>query len=169
MFTEESLNIISVNFFAILFSLLNLVIIFLIAKFLLYKPVKKMLESRQKTIEDSYQRASDAEKEANEHKEAYESKLQDAKNEANNIISSAVVTAKAREKEILAGAKDESERIITQAQISAELEIKKAEQTIKEEIVGVSVELTEKLLEREINEKDHDALIDSFINEIGEE
>ena len=54
MFTQESLNIISVNFFSILFSLLNLVIIFLIAKFLLYKPVKKMLEGRQKTIEDGY-------------------------------------------------------------------------------------------------------------------
>ena len=63
MFTQESLNIISVNFFSILFSLLNLVIIFLIAKFLLYKPVKKMLQNRQKTIEDGYKRAEDAENE----------------------------------------------------------------------------------------------------------
>ena len=72
MFTQESLNIISVNFFSIVFSLLNLVIIFLIAMFLLYKPVKKMLNERQKTIDSAYQRASDAENEANEHKEAYE-------------------------------------------------------------------------------------------------
>ncbi len=169
MFTEESLNIISVNFFAILFSLLNLVIIFLIAKFLLYKPVKKMLQNRQKTIDDAYKRAADAESEANEHKEAYENKLKDAKEEASNIISGAVTTAKAREKEILADAKSEGERIVAQAKESAELEIKKAEETIKEEIVGVSFELTEKLLEREISEKDHESLIDSFINEIGEE
>ena len=169
MFTEESLNIISVNFFSILFSLLNLVIIFLIAKFLLYKPVKKMLQNRQKTIDDSYQRAADAESEANARKEAYESKLKDAKDEANNIISGAVVTAKAREKEILADAKGESERIVAQAKESAALEMKKAEQTIKGEIVDVSFELAEKLLEREINEKDHESLIDSFINEIGEE
>ena len=169
MFTQESLNIISVNFFSIVFSLLNLVIIFLIATFLLYKPVKKMLNERQKTIDSAYQRASDAENEANEHKEAYENKLKDAKNEANNIISSAVSTAQAREKEILADAKDEGERIVTQARQSAELEIKKAEETIKNEIVDVSFELTEKLLSREINEKDHESLIDSFINEIGEE
>lgn len=169
MFTEESLNIISVNFFSILFSLLNLVIIFLIAKFLLYKPVKKMLQNRQKTIDESYQRARDAENEANAHKEAYEEKLESAKNEANNIISGAVITAKAREKEILAGAKNEGERIVAQAKESAELEIKKAEKTIKDEIVDVSLTLTEKLLEREINEKDHDNLIDSFIDEIGEE
>ena len=144
-------------------------LVFLIAMFLLYKPVKKMLNERQKTIDSAYQRASDAENEANEHKEAYENKLKDAKNEANNIISSAVSTAKAREKEILADAKDEGERIVTQARQSAELEIKKAEETIKNEIVDVSFELTQKLLSREINEKDHESLIDSFINEIGEE
>ncbi len=169
MFTEESLNIISVNFFSILFSLLNLVIIFLIAKFLLYKPVKKMLQNRQKTIEDSYKRAEDAENEALEHKEAYEKRLEEAKGEANDIINSAVVTAQAREKEIISSAKEESLHIIAQAKENAELEMKKAEATIKGEIVDVSTKLTEKLLEREINEKDHSDLIDSFIDEIGEE
>ena len=169
MFTHESLNIISVNFFSILFSLLNLVIIFLIAKFLLYKPVKKMLQNRQKTIEDSYKRAEDAENEAKEHKAAYEKKLESAKDEANDIINSAVVTANARGKEIIDSAKEESQHIVNQAKENAELEIKRAEATIKGEIVDVSTKLTEKLLEREINEKDHSDLIDSFIDEIGEE
>lgn len=169
MFTQESLNIISVNFFSILFSLLNLVIIFLIAKFLLYKPVKKMLQNRQKTIEDGYKRAEDAENEAKEHKEAYEKKLEGAKDEANDIISSAVATANARGKEIIDSAKEESQHIVNQARENAELEIKRAEATIKGEIVDVSTKLTEKLLEREINEKDHSDLIDSFIDEIGEE
>jgi F-type H+-transporting ATPase subunit b len=169
MFTKEALNIISVNFFSILFSLLNLVIIFLIAKFLLYKPVKKMLQNRQKTIEDSYKRAEDAENEAEEHKEAYEKKLESAKDEANDIINSAVVTANARGKEIIDSAKEESQHIVNQAKENAELEIKRAEATIKGEIVDVSTKLAEKLLEREINEKDHSDLIDSFIDEIGEE
>jgi F-type H+-transporting ATPase subunit b len=89
-----------------------------------------MLNERQKTIEDSYKRADEAEKEANEHKEAYESKLKDAKDEANNIISNAVSTAKAREKEILADAKTDGERIVAQARQNAELEIKKAEEIL---------------------------------------
>ena len=48
-----------------------------------------------------------------------------------------------------------------------ELEKKKAEQEIKGEIVSVSTLLAEKLLEREISEDDHKAMIDSFIEEIG--
>jgi F-type H+-transporting ATPase subunit b len=169
MFTQESLNIISVNFFSILFSLLNLVIIFLIAKFLLYKPVKKMLENRQKTIEDGYERASEAEAKANESRIAYEKKLEGAKGEADEIIADAVATAKARGHEIIEDSRKEGEQILKQAKENAELEIKRAEETIKDEIVDVSTALTRKLLEREINEKDHKDLIDSFIDEIGEE
>ena len=116
----------------------NVVIIFLIAKFLLYKPVKKMLQNRQKTIEDGYKRAEDAENEAKEHKEAYEKKLEGAKDEANDIISSAVATANARGKEIIDSAKEESQHIVNQARENAELEIKRAEATIKGEIVDVS-------------------------------
>ena len=169
MFTQESLNIISVNFFSILFSLLNLVIIFLIAKFLLYKPVKKMLEGRQKTIEDGYKKADEAQKVADENKAMYEKKLEGAKDEADEIISSAVLTAKARGHEIVEDAKAEGAQILKQAKENAELEIKRAEETIKDEIVDVSTALTKKLLEREINENDHKDLIDSFIDEIGEE
>ena len=57
----QTLDVISINLWNIVFSLLNLAILFLLAKFLFYKPVKKMLADRQKTIDDSYQRAQDAE------------------------------------------------------------------------------------------------------------
>lgn len=169
MFTSESLNIISVNFFSILFSLLNLVIIFLIIKFLLYKPVKKMLEGRQKAIEDSYKRADEAEAIANEHRKAYEEKLKSAKGEADEIISSAVEAARARGDEIIEDSKRESEQIIKQAKENAELELASAKEAIKDEIVDVSAALTKKLLAREINENDHKDLIDSFIDDKWEE
>ena len=48
-------------------------------------------------------------------------------------------------------------------------ERQKAAAGIKQEIVEVSGALAEKLLEREINQQDHRALIDSFIEEIGDE
>ena len=54
------------------------------------------------------------------------------------------------------------------AETEADLERKKAADGIKREIVEVSGALTEKMLEREINTDDHRALIDSFIEEIGE-
>ena len=99
----------------------------------------------------------------------YEEKLSGAKAEADGIIQSAVSTAKARENEIIAKAKDEATIIVSQAKENAELELKKAEDSLKQEIVSVSTLLTEKMLEREINSDDHKQIIDSFIENIGDE
>ena len=164
----QSLDVISINLWQILVSLVNLLLLFLIIKKFLYKPVKKMLENRQKAIDDDYAAAKDSNEQALLNKKAYEEKLSAAKAEADSVIQSAVSVAKAREKEILDKAKEEANIIVTQAKEDAALEIKKAEEGIKQEIVSVSTKLTEKLLEREITEADHKQIIDSFIEEIGE-
>ena len=53
--------------------------------------------------------------------------------------------------------------------LAEELEKKKAQATIRDEIIDVSTMLTEKMLSREINEEDHRELISSFIDGIGED
>ncbi len=165
----QTLDIISVNLWSILISLANLFLLFLIIKKFLYKPVKKMLEARRETIDGQYRRAEDAEKTALLQKKEYEEKLQGANAEADAIIHSAVQTAKDREKDILTDAKSEAERILRRAEENAAMELKKAESTIKDEIVEVSAKLSEKILKREVTTADHSALIDDFINGIGEE
>lgn len=165
----QSLDVISINLWQILVSLANLVILFLLIKKFLYKPVKKMLESRQNTIDGEYSAAEEAKKLALEDKKAYEEKLSTAKAEADAVIQSAVDTAALREKEILADAKEKADGIIRKAKEDAELEKRKAEESIKQEIVEVSTLLAEKMLDREINPQDHQDMIDSFIDSIGDE
>lgn len=165
---KESLDVISINLWQIVVSLLNLIILFLIIKKFLYKPVKKMLNERQNTINKQYSDADEAKKQALEDKKQYEEKLSAASLEADGIIQSAVDTAKAREKEIIADAKQKAEGIVTKAESDAKLAVLKAEDSIKKEIIDVSTVLTEKVLEREISAEDHKKLIDSFINNIGD-
>ena len=164
----QNLDIISVNLWSILISLVNLLLLFWIVKKFLYKPVKKMLDTRKETIDGSYKRAEEAEQTALLHKKEYEEKLSGAKSEADEIIHSAVQSAKDREKDILTEAKSEADRILKRAEENAALELKKAENTIKKEIVEVSTLLSEKILKREISAEDHQTLIDDFINGIGE-
>lgn len=165
----QSLDVISINLWDIIVSLANLVILYLLVKKFLYKPVKKMLETRQATIEGDYAKANEAKVKAEADKKAYEEKLSEAKSEADGVIQSAVSIAKARENEILAEAKEKAEAIVRKAEDNAALELKKAEESIKNEIVGVGTLLAEKLLERELSEKDNKELIDSFIAGIGED
>ena len=165
----QSLDVISINLWDIVVSLANLLILYLLIKKFLYNPVKKMLDNRQATIEGDYAKANEAKIQAEADKKAYEEKLSDAKSEADGVIQSAVSIARARENEILAEAKEKANAIIRKAEDDASLELKKAEESIKEEIVGVGTLLAEKILERELNEKDNKELINSFIAEIGED
>lgn len=165
----QSLDIISVNLWQIVISLINLLLIFLILKKFLYKPVKKVLSQRQAALDEQYSAAAEAERQANADKAAWEEKMQSANAEADAILENATANAGRRSDRIIADAKEKAESIIRQAENEAALERKKAEAGIKQEIVTVSTALTEKMLDREINAEDHRNLIDSFIDQIGED
>lgn len=165
----QTLSIISVNIWQMLISLANLAILYwLISKFL-YKPVKNMLEKRQSTIDGAYKEAEDAKNKALSDKEAYEQKLLDAKTEADGMLEEATQIARNREDKIIKDAKTEAEGIINRAREQAELETKKAENAIKDEIVKVGTLIAEKMIDREISAQDHKNMIDSFIEEIGDD
>ena len=164
----QTLDIISVNLWQILASLGNLLLLFWIAKRFLYKPVRKMLDERAASIEGDYSAARAARVAAEEDKKAYAAHLQNAKSEAEGIIQTAVETAGARERELVEDAKKKADGIVRQAQIAAEQERRKAEESIKDEIVSVSSLLAEKMLSREVNAEDHKELIDDFIRTVDE-
>ena len=165
----QTLDIISVNLWLILISLLNLVILFLIVKKFLFKPVKRVLEQRQQEIDDRYAQADQANAEAQRSRKDWEEKLAGADAQADAILKSATENANRRGEKLVAEAQERADSILRTAQNEAELERQKAAAGIKQEIVEVSGALAEKLLEREINQQDHRALIDSFIEEIGDE
>ena len=165
----QTLDIISVNLWQILISLINLVLLFLIIKKFLFKPIKNMLEQRRKEIDDQYAAAAEAQAEADGNRESWEKKLAGADAEADAILQTATENAKLRGDKLIADAEAKAEGIIRTAQTEAELERKKAADGIKREIVSVSGALTEKMLEREITVDDHRTLIDSFIEDIGDE
>ena len=165
----QTLDVISVNIWQILISLINLVLLFFIIKKFLFKPVKNILAKRQDEINSQYDAADQARAEAEQSRVAYEEKLSGAKSEADAILQSAADNAKYRGDKIIAEAQQTADGIIRRAETEAELERKKAIDGIKQEIVSVSGALAEKMIEREINTDDHRALIDSFIEGIGEE
>lgn len=165
----QTSEVISVNIWQILISLANLLILFLLLKKFLYKPVRKMLAQRQAEIDADYGAADEAKQAALQEKEVWEQKMQSADAQANAVLQAATDRAAKRESKLVAEAQEKADGIVRQAEYEAKLERKKATAGIKQEIVEVSTKLTEKMLEREIRLEDHQQLIDSFIEEIGEE
>ena len=164
-----NLEVISVNIWQILISLANLLLLFLILKKFLYKPVKKVLNARQAAIDGENRAAAEAKEAALADKAKWENRLATAETEADAILQQAKERAENRSAGIIADAKEEAAGILQRAKNDAALERKKAEAGIRHELVGVSTELAGKLLEREVKEDDHRNLIDSFIRDIEEQ
>ena len=97
----QSLDVISVNIWQIIISLANLLILFLLVKKFLFKPVNNILQKRENEIENQYNEAKKAEQEANANKEKWENAISGAKQEADNIISDATSSAKFQSEKIV--------------------------------------------------------------------
>ena len=164
----QNLDVISVNIWAIVASLANLLILTLIVKRFLFKPVKKIVDARRAAIDNDYAQAQAARDQAEESRQNYEAAMAAAKQTSDQIIADATRTAEYRSNEIVAEARQKATDIRRQAEADAVLERKKAEDDMKHEIAEVSTQLTGKLLQREINEEDHKKLIDSFLSDLGD-
>lgn len=164
----QNLDVISINLWQILISLCNLLLLFLILKRFLYKPVKRVMAERQAALKKQYAAADEAQQEAERNKQAWTQKMQNAQAEADKLLKKAATTADFLSEQMIAEAREKADGIVHQAEAQARLEQKKAEAGIKKEIVDVSAVLTEKMLGREISTADHRAIIDSFINEMEE-
>ncbi len=162
----QTLPIISVNLWQILISLANLLLIFLILKKFLWKPVKKVMDQRQQAVDEQYAAAAQARQKAEADRDAYEEALAGAREQARGMVEDATAAARRRGEQIVLEAQEKADRLVRQAQAEAQLEKQKAEDEVRQEIVDVSALLAGKLLEREIRADDHRSLIDAFINNI---
>ncbi len=164
----QTLDVISVNLWDILISFINLFLLYFILKKFLFKPVTRMLKARQDAVDAQYADAEKAKAMALADKEEWDAKIKNADREAEAIIKKAADNAKLRSDRIVADAHEKADGIIRVAEMEADLEKKKAEDSIKREIVFVSTAIAEKMLAREVKPSDHRELIDSFIDKIGD-
>ena len=163
-----TLEILSINIWTILISLANLLIIFIILKKVLWKPVKKAMDERKAMVDKQFADAAAAQEQAEADKAQWAAKLATADDEAKARIAAADETARHHGDRLVADAKDKADSILRMAEAEAVLERQKAQAGIKREIAAVSAELAEKLLEREVNTADHAKMIESFLDEVGD-
>ncbi len=160
--------IIGVNFWTALFVLLNTLTIFFVAKKFLFKPIMKLIEDRQKEIDDMYSQADTAKEAAAALETEYRQKLSNAQADSQRIVKEAVARGQAREEEILRKANAEASAMLEKANADIALEKKKAVNEAKDEIAGLSLAIAEKVVGRALNDADQQALVDRFIEELGE-
>ena len=146
----------------------NLFLQIFILKSLLLNPVRKVLADRQAKADADIAAAKQASADAAAIKAEYEQNMAEAKAQANEIVANAQKTAAARTEEMLNEARTTAAQIKQKAEADAAQEKKKAVNELKDEIGGIAMQIASKVVEREISEQDHAALIDEFIRNVGE-
>lgn len=165
----ENEGLIGFNTWTAIFTLCNLIIVFLIGRKFLFGPVKKMIDDRQKEIDDMYDDAEKSKTDAALLKSEYEEKLEHAKEQSEEIIKTSVRNAKLKEEEIIKNAKAEAAAAIKRADEQIAMERRQALNDIKNDVSNIAIDIAETVLERDINKEEHEKMIDNFIMQLGDD
>jgi len=167
-FLNEFETFVGVNFWTMLFAWCNLLILYIFLKKFLFKPIKKMIDSRQAEIDGMYSDAEGKMAEADAMRTEYETRLSEAKEESEEILKSAHRRATLKEEEIIRNAKEEAARVVERADEQIELERKRILNEVKDEVSTLAVDIASAVIGRDVSEGEHRELIDTFIDGVGD-
>lgn len=162
-------ELLGVNPWTALFTLANTVTLFLVMKKFLFKPVLNMIEERQQEIDTMYSQADTAKADAEAMQAEYRQKLSVAAETSERMVKEAVVRGQNREEEIIRQANREAAAIMDKANADIAQEKKKAINEAKDEISVIAMAIAGKVVGRALTAEDQVQLVDSFIDELGDQ
>ena len=160
---------VGVNFWTALFTLLNTLTIYFVAKKFLFVPVMKIIEERQQEIDNMYLEADQTKAQAQQLQAEYREKLETATQTSDRLVKEAMVRGQNREEEILRQANREADAIREKAAADIAREKKKALNEAKDEISSLAMAIAGKVVGVSLDAAQQEKLVDSFLEELGEQ
>lgn len=147
---------------------LAMLLLFTLLSYILFNPIRDLLEKRRQRIVDDKEAAEREKAEAICYKEEYEKKLQEVDKEVQLILSEARKKAMKNENAIIAEAREEAARIMARANAEIELEKKRALDDMKQEMIAIASMMAQKVVSASIDTEVQESLIDETLKEMGE-
>lgn len=144
-------------------------ILFLILRHFLYKPVTKFMNDRSEKIQNDIDGAKALKGEAVQLKADYEERISSAKAEGQEIIEKSRKRGEEIKESIVSEARAEADGILQRARTEIEREKEKALEEIKLQAGEMAVLIAEKVIEKNIDANMQGDLINKFVNEVGTE
>ncbi len=139
-----------------------LLLLLVLAKFA-WKPLLKMLNDREELIRSSLEDAEKAKEDLERLNSKGEAIINQARSEAQSILSDGKAAATKLKDETLDTAKEQAKQIISEAEKQIIVEKDKAIAEIKEEVVNISLAMAEKLIRKNLSPEDNKMLIDQSL------
>lgn len=151
----------------IVWTIVNILVLFLLLKHFLFKPITEMMESRTAEIENNLKDAEDQKQKASELTTQYEEKLQGAHAEAAQIVSEARQRGQREYDAILKTAGQDAQKEQERARADMEREREEMLRGVQENVTELVLLTASKLSQKELDEESDRKLVDSFLSEAG--
>jgi F-type H+-transporting ATPase subunit b len=149
-----------------LITIVNITILFLVLRAILWKPVTKFMAGRTERIQDSITQSEKDKAKAKSLLAQYEAKIKTAEAEAQAIISRAREQADAEAGKIIAESRASVDETLENAKKQLEVERKAALAIFRQEAAALVVTAAGRLVGREIKSEDNSLYAAMLLNEI---
>ena len=152
----------------LVWNIINLIVLYLLLKHFLLKPVMDVMNKRQAMIEQNISNARASEGQAETLKKQYEEKLAASSEEGRKLVEDARAQAGVQYDRILKEAQENAGRLMEDARKKAEADQERAMREAKAQIAGLVLAATARVVNQEVSAKTNQAIYDSFLAEAGD-
>lgn len=154
-----------INIWNFIWSAVNLILLFILLKIFLFKPIGKIMDERTRAIQDDIDSAKKSKEEAEALKKEYADNISEAKEKAQEIIMKAHEDAESEKTAILKKSQEEADRLIIDANKSIENERKRVISQAQTQIADLAIEAASKIVGENLDDEKNRRLVDKFLSE----
>ena len=149
------------------FTMVNVLILYVFLKYVLFIPVRKLLEERKKRLDDQNARAAADTAEAQKLKAEYEQRILEAGREADNILGESRREMIKKEQEVLEDAKTRAADIMSAARSEASKDFEAAQSSVRDEVKDIASAMAARVTNQKVDRPVDDALLNEALKEAG--
>lgn len=139
---------------------------FWISKKLFWTGIQQVIDERQSRIKSEFDKISGLQKEIGDLKADYEKRVAQIEQEAAARKQDEINQGRKVAEEIVAQARKDASAEIDRVKTAVALEMDKARATLKQEVVRMTLEATEKILREKMDDERSRKLVTQFVEEI---
>ncbi len=151
-----------------IWSAVNLLLLFIVLKIFLFKPVNKIMDERTRSIQNDIDSAKKSMEEAEALKQQYTEDLSNAKEEARRIVMKAQDDAAAEKAVLMQRSKEDADKLVADANKAIENERRRVLQQAQSQIADLAIEAASKIIGENVDDEKNRRIVDKFLSEEGE-
>jgi F-type H+-transporting ATPase subunit b len=142
------------------------VVLLLVLRKWAWKPILDALNAREEGIRNNIQQAEKSRREAEQLLQEYRDQLNQARKEAQKLISDASTRAQTLHEQRKQEIEAEARAIIEKARADIDRERQKVVQELRQQVADIAIDAAAKVIERSLKTEDHRDLIDREIDRL---